>query len=106
MPQLKGYESIKVLGARVVIEPETQTNQTDSGIVIASDNIEPKYQGTVVATGTGARLENGEKMPMEIAPGDKVIYTKMAGVPVKNPNNKDEEFLVINERDVIAIIEE
>lgn len=98
-----GYEGIKVLGARVVIKLEEEENKTDSGIIIASDNIEPKYQGKVVATGDGARLETGVKMPMDVSPGDFVIYSKMAGVPIEH---KGEKFLVINERDVIAIIEE
>ncbi len=98
---LEGYEAISVLGARVVIKMEEEDNKTDSGLIIVSDHTEPKYQGLVVATGDGVRLETGVKMPMDVKPGDFVIYSRMAGVPIEY---KEEKLLVINERDVIAII--
>lgn len=102
MAALAGYEKIKVLGARVVIKLEKEDDKTESGIILAPDNKEPKFEGVVVSTGDGVRLENGVKMPMDIAPGDRVIYSRMAGVPI---NYEGEDFLVINERDVIAVIE-
>lgn len=96
-----GYEGIKVLGARVVIKVEETSNTRPSGLIIMQDNAEPKYQGIVVATGEGARLENGTRMPMDISVGDNAIYSRMAGVPIEWGG---ESLLVINERDVIAVI--
>lgn len=96
---LVGYEGIKVLGARVVIKLEEAENKTSTGIILTSEK-EPEFIGDVVATGTGARLENGTQMPMEVSIGDRVIYTRMAGVPIEY---NGEKLLVINERDVIAI---
>lgn len=96
---LAGYEGIKVLGARVVIKLEEAENKTSTGIILTSEK-EPEFIGDVVATGTGARLENGTQMPMEVSVGDRVIYTRMAGVPIEY---NGEKLLVINERDVIAI---
>ena len=98
---LAGYEDIKVLGARVVIRVEKEDKVTPSGIIIAKEKEDPKYEGVVVVTGDGARLENGVRMPMDVEPGDRVIYSRLAGVPIKH---KGEELLVINERDVVAII--
>lgn len=98
---LDGYEGVRVLGARVVIKVEME-DETKSGIILMPDSKEPKYEGMVVATGSGARLENGVQMPMEIAPGERVIYSRMAGVPIKY---NDEDLLVINERDIIAVID-
>lgn len=97
-----GYEGLKVLGARAVVKLEEAENTTASGIIIATTEKDPKFEGEVVATGEGQRLENGTYFPMEIAPGDRVIYSRMAGVPV---SYKGENLLVINERDVIAVIE-
>jgi chaperonin GroES len=102
MPYSEGYDGIKVLGARVVIKIEKESDKTESGLFIVQDVKEPKFEGIVVATGTGARLETGVAMPMDVQPGDRVIYSRMAGVPI---NFKGEDFLVINERDIIAIIE-
>lgn len=99
---LPGYEAVRVLGARAVIKIEAESDVTSSGLIIVQDHKEPKFEGIVVATGTGARLETGLTMPMEIEPGDRVIYSRMAGVPIKH---NDEEMLVINERDIIAVIE-
>lgn len=101
MPHLPGYEGIKVLGARVVIKLEQESDTTPSGLVLVQDHKEPKFEGKVVATGNGARLENGTQMPMEVSIGDNVIYSRMAGVPI---NYNGEDFLVINERDIIAVI--
>lgn len=98
---VEGYEGLKVLGARLVVKIEKEEDQTPSGLIIVQDHKEPKYEGDVVATGTGVRLETGVQMPMEVAPGDRVLYSRMAGVPIQY---NDEDLLVINERDVIAII--
>lgn len=102
MPHLPGYEGIKVLGARVVVKLEKEEDKTPGGIVLMNNTKEPKFEGKVVATGTGARLENGTQMPMDVSVGDRVIYSRMAGVPI---NYKEEDFLVINERDIIAVIQ-
>lgn len=98
---LEGYEGIRVLGARVVVKLEME-EETPSGIVLPTNAKEPKYEGIVVATGDGARLENGLLMPMDVKPGDRVIYSRLAGVPI---TYNGEELLVINERDIIAIID-
>ena len=101
MRALEGYEKIKVLGARLVIKPTPPEEATQSGIIISSASQEPKYEGTVVAVGPGARLDNGQQMPMDCEPGNKVIYSRLAGVPI---NYNDEELLIINERDIIGIL--
>lgn len=96
-----GYEGIKVLGARIVVKVEEETNVRASGLIVMSDAVEPKFQGIVVATGDGARLDDGTRMPMDISVGDNAIYSRMAGVPLSIDG---ENLLVINERDVIAVI--
>lgn len=100
MKYLNGYEGIKVLGARVVIKLQNPEEKTPSGIILVPGTEEPKFEGLVVAVGPGARNNKGETMPMDVNPGDWVIYSRMAGVPIEH---KGEKFLIINERDVIAI---
>lgn len=103
---LPGYEGITVLGARLVVKQTPPEEVTKSGIIIAHNAQEPKYEGTVVVAGPGARLETGVQMPMEVEIGQKVIYSRLAGVPIEvEVNGKVEQLLVINERDIIAIIE-
>lgn len=101
MTNAEGYKGLKVIGARLVVKLDEESNVTQSGIVIVQDTKEPKYEGTVVAVGTGARLENGTKMPMEVNVGDRIIYSRMAGIPVEH---EGEKLLIINERDVSAIL--
>lgn len=98
---LVGYEGVRVLGARLIIRLEEE-KEANSGIILLNDTKEPKYEGVIVATGEGARLDNGVTMPMSVQPGERVIYSRMAGVPITYDG---EELLVINERDVIAVIE-
>lgn len=97
-----GYEGLKVLGARAVVKLEKAENTTPGGIIISTQEQDPKFEGEVVGTGEGQRLENGTYFPMEVKPGDRVIYSRMAGVPV---SYKGEDLLVINERDIIAVVE-
>lgn len=99
---LKGYEGIKVLGARAVIKLEVESDTTASGIILPTGDKDPKFEGEVVAIGDGQRTPEGKRLPMDVEPGERVIYSRMAGVPV---NYNGEEFLVINERDIIAVIQ-
>jgi len=103
---MPGYEGIKVTGARVVIDmDQDEENVTASGLIIVGDSgKEPKFEGTIVVAGPGTRLDNGVQMPMEVKAGDRVVYSRMAGVPLSVGGDKT-NLLVINERDVIAIIE-
>lgn len=100
---LPGYESLSVLGARMIIRPVPIEETTSSGLILTNNAKEPKFEGLVVVTGDGVRLENGKHMPMEVEIGMNVLYSQMAGVPIKHPDT-GEDLLVINERDIIGII--
>jgi chaperonin GroES len=95
-----------VLGARCVVEKDKQAEQTSSGIVLPTKSQEEVYIGTVITVGTGHYTETGVLIPMTVKAGDRVIFAKFAGVPVRSgSSDKDSDYLVINERDVIAIVE-
>lgn len=92
---------LKPLGDRVVIEVVEQEETTASGIVLPDTAKEKPQEGKVLAVGSG-RIENGERVPLEVKEGDKVIYSKYAGTEVKVD---DKELLVLRESDILAIVE-
>lgn len=95
---------LKVLGARCVVLEDKLEEKTSSGIVIPGREKEPTFRGTVVAVGDGALLETGVRVTVEeqgIKVGDRVIYTNFSGSPILTNN---ETFVVLNCRDIIAII--
>ncbi|MCX7610286.1 MAG: co-chaperone GroES [Ignavibacterium sp.] len=93
---------IKVFGARVVLKIDEPEQQTMSGIIIPEKAQEKTYTGTVVAKGDGQRLSSGAHFPIELEIGDKVLYTRLAGVPIEI-EGEEGQFLVINERDILAV---
>jgi len=95
-----GLDKIRVLGARVVIKPDPKDTQTESGIFLPDKAQEDKYMGTVVAVGPGMLRDDGTRLPMEVKVGDRVLYSRLAGVPVEVDG---EEYLVINEGHIICI---
>lgn len=88
------------IGDRVVVKPEPEEQKTRSGIVLPDTAKEKPSEGTVVAVGTGRILDNGQKVPLEVKVGDKVIYSKYGGNEVKI---EEEEYMILSERDILAI---
>jgi chaperonin GroES len=84
----------------VVVKPEPEEQKTKSGIVLPDTAKEKPSEGTVVAVGTGRILDNGQKVPVEVKIGDRIIYSKYGGSEVKI---NDEEFVILSERDILAI---
>ncbi len=75
---------------------------TKGGLVLPDTVKEKPVEGEVVAVGTGRVLDNGSRQPMEVKVGDRVIYSKYSGTEVKV---EEETYLVIGERDVLAVVE-
>ena len=88
------------IGDRVVVKPEPEEAKTRSGIVLPDSAKEKPSEGTVVAVGTGRIFDNGQKVPLEVKIGDKIIYSKYGGTEVKI---EDEEYIILAERDILAI---
>jgi|SRR3990167_511120 len=85
---------------KVVVKPEPQEEKTKSGIVLPDSAKEKPQDGTVVAVGTGRILDNGQRVPLELKIGDKVLYSKYGGTEVKIDN---EEYIILFEKDILAI---
>lgn len=101
---------MKVLGARCIVREIKNSDTTTSGIVIPGQDKKPTNKGIVIAVGDGAMLEDGRKVPVDLKVGDTVIYSAFAGSPIvvsdkHAKKDGEEEFIVLNERDILAVIE-
>ena len=97
---------LRPLDARIVVKKPHREEQTESGIFLP-DSVSEQGQtslGEVVAVGPGSRnMMNGEPMPLSVEVGDKIIYVKFGGTEVQHDG---EEFMVLMEKDIIAVVEE
>ena len=93
--------AIKPLEDRIVVQASEAETTTASGIVIPDTAKEKPQEGTVLAVGPG-RFEDGNRVPLDVTVGDKVLYSKYGGTEVKYAG---EEYLVLSARDVLAVIE-
>lgn len=91
--------SINPLEDRIVIRQVEAEQTTASGLVIPDTAKEKPQQGEVVAVGPGRIDDSGNRVPMDIAVGDKVIYSRYGGTEVKL---EGEEYLILSSRDVLA----
>ncbi len=89
------------LGERVVIKPIEQEQTTKGGIFLPDTAKEKPQEGEVVAVGPGRVSDDGSRIPMELASGDRVIYSKFAGTEYKDG---DDEYLILRESDILAKI--
>ena len=93
---------LKPLGSRVVIEPIEQEEITAGGIVLPETAKEKPQQGMVLAVGQGDRDEDGKRIAMDVAVGDKVLFAKYSGTEIKMDGKK---LLILRESDILAIVE-
>ena len=93
--------NLKPLGDRVIVKPKAPDEITKGGIILPDTAQEKPMEGTIVAVGAGRIADDGKKIEMELKTGDKILYGKYSGTEVKI---NDEEFLIMRESDVYAII--
>lgn len=93
---------LKPLGDRIIAKALSAEEVTPGGIVLPDSAQEKPLEGEVIAIGPGAQLDSGKIKPMDVKPGDKVIYGKYAGTEVKVGA---EEYIILRQDDVLAIIE-
>ena len=92
---------ITPLEDRVVVKPLEAETTTASGLVIPDTAKEKPQEGEVIAVGPG-RFEEGQRLPLDVAVGDIVLYSKYGGTEVKYGG---EEFLILSARDLLAKID-
>jgi chaperonin GroES len=92
--------SLQPLEDRIVVKPSEGEEMTASGLVIPDTAKEKPQEGEVIAVGPG-RFEDGQRVPLDVKVGDKVIYSKYGGTEVKVAGD---EVLILSARDVLAIV--
>lgn len=95
-------QTVKPLFDNVLIKPLEGETQTASGILLPDSAKEKPQVGEVMATGPGARGEDGKVVPMTIKVGQNVLYKKWGGNEVK-VNGQD--WLLVEEKDIMAVVE-
>ncbi len=93
--------TMKPLGSRIVVEPIEQEEISAGGIVLPETAKEKPQKGTVLAIGPGDRNEKGERVPMDVAVGNIVLFAKYSGTEIKYEGKK---LLILRESDILAIL--
>jgi chaperonin GroES len=93
---------MRPLHDRIIVKRMEGEEKTKGGIIIPDTAKEKPVEGKVVAVGSGKVLENGEKVPLQIKEGDRILFGKYSGTEVKIDG---EEHLIMREDDVIAVVE-
>jgi chaperonin GroES len=99
---MAGKLKLKPLGGRVIVEPIEQEEMTAGGIILPETAKEKPQEGKILAAGPGERDEDGERIPMDVQVGDKVLYAKYSGTEVKMDGKK---LLILRESDILAVLE-
>ena len=94
---------IRPLHDRVLVKRIEQEEKTTSGLVIPDTAKEKPQQGKVIAVGDGKMLENGERVPVDVKPGDRILFGKYSGSDIKIAG---EELLIVREDEILGVLEE
>lgn len=93
---------IRPLGEKVLVKRMEAEERTAGGIVLPDTAKEKPKRGTILSVGDGKLLDTGERKPLQVKPGDKVLFTSYAGTEVKVGGD---EMLIMDESDVLAILD-
>jgi chaperonin GroES len=94
---------VKPLQDRLVIKRLEEEEKTKGGIIIPDAAKEKPQEGRVIAVGDGKVLESGQRSPVSVKVGDKILFGKYSGTEIKIDG---EEHLILREDDVLAVIED
>ena len=93
---------IRPLHDRLIVKRLEEEEKTKGGIIIPDTAKEKPIEGEVIAVGEGVVKKDGAKIPMEVKKGDRILFAKYAGTEVKIDG---EEYLMMRENEVLAILE-
>src|SRR6202167_2696138 len=95
--------NIRPLYDRIVVKRvETEAEKTHGGLYIPDSAKEKPQEGEVVAVGKGKRLEDGKIVPLDVQPGDRILFGKYSGSDIKLDEN---EYLIMREDEVLGILD-
>ncbi len=93
---------IRPLNDRIIVRRMEEQEQMRGGLYIPDTAKEKPQEGEVIAVGNGKLLETGQRIAIDLKPGDKVLFGKYAGTEVKLDG---EEYLILREDDVLGVVE-
>lgn len=93
---------IRPLGERVVVKPLPSEEVTKGGIVLPDTAKEKPQEGEVIAVGSGRLLDSGQRVAIDLKPGEKVLFSKYSGNEVKIDGV---EYLIMRESDILGVVE-
>jgi chaperonin GroES len=93
---------IRPLYDRIVVKRVEQKEQMQGGLYIPDSAKEKPQEGEVVAVGKGKRMEDGKVIPLDVQPGDRILFGKYSGSDIKIDN---EEYMIMREDEVLGILE-
>jgi chaperonin GroES len=93
---------IRPLHDRIVVKREEEKEVKKGGIIVPDTAKEKPQEGKVIAVGSGKVTDEGKKVPLDVKAGNKILFGKYSGSEVKID---DEDYLIMKEDDVLAIIE-
>ncbi len=95
--------NIKPLNDRVLIERIEASDTTAGGIVLPESAKEKPTEGRIVATGDGRRGDKGNRIPLAVKKGDRVLFSSYAGTSVKEGGT---EYLILDESEILAVVDD
>jgi len=93
--------NIQPLGDRVVVKIIEQMEKTKSGLYVPDTAKDKPQEAEVLAAGPGARNEKGERIPMDVKAGDRIVFSKYGGTEIKLDG---ETVMILSERDILGIV--
>lgn len=94
--------AFRPLGDRVAVRRIEEEAKTKGGIIIPDTAKEKPQEGEIISIGPGARNEAGERVPLDVKVGDRILFGKWSGSEVKLD---DEDILIMRESDILGILE-
>jgi chaperonin GroES len=100
---MKGVEGMKVrpLHDRVLLKRFEEKEVVKGGIIIPDTAKEKPMEGEVIAVGPGKMLEDGKRSPMDVKPGDRILFGKYAGSEIKVD---DVDYVIMREEEILAVL--
>jgi chaperonin GroES len=94
--------NLRPLHDRVIVKRIEEQEQIRGGIIIPDTAKEKPQEGEVIAVGAGKKLDSGERVPLDVKEGDRVLFGKYSGTDIKV---EGDEYLILREDDILGIIE-
>ncbi|MDO4909685.1 MAG: co-chaperone GroES [Corynebacterium sp.] len=93
---------IKPLEDKILVQINEAETTTASGLVIPDSAKEKPQEATVIAVGPGRFDEKGNRVPLDVAEGDVVVFSRYGGTEIKYAG---QEYLILSQRDILAVVE-